>query len=218
MTIYQEEMMRNLPKLGCAGKYDETDASLSISYNGVHLCKQLMDGTLFYSDDKIKAQNFGEVYTAISDESYRIREYVSLYEKSPQMKIADVSEYRKFAEFGDTVLAGMYSKNHGFMFCTWKQARNGTYVAHGDYSPNYEYAKQSFISRAGLIDKNRLMSDHEASLLHRCVNFVRDNCEELTYEQDQELDGLAEKLSWGYPNIEQEPQSFSEDCSPQLKM
>ncbi len=37
MTIYQEEMMRNLPKLGCAGKYDETDASLSISYNGVHL-------------------------------------------------------------------------------------------------------------------------------------------------------------------------------------
>ncbi len=60
MTIYQEEMMRNLPKLGCAGKYDETDASLSISYSGVHLCKQLMDGTLTYSDDKIKAQSFGE--------------------------------------------------------------------------------------------------------------------------------------------------------------
>ena len=87
MTIYQEEMMRNLSKIGCAGRYEETDASLSISYNGIHLCKQLMDGSLTYSGDKIKAQNFGEVFTAISDESYRIREYVSLYEKSSQLKM-----------------------------------------------------------------------------------------------------------------------------------
>ena len=63
MSIYQEQMMRKLPKLGCTGTLDE---------------------------------------------AYRIREYVNLYERSPKMPIPEVSQYRKFSEYGDTVLAGAY--------------------------------------------------------------------------------------------------------------
>ena len=165
MSIYQEEMMRKLPKLGCTGTLDEATGTLSIRQNGVFLCQQLVDGTLLYTDDKVTSQNFGDTFTAISDEAYRICEYVNLYERSPKMPIPEVSQYRKFSEYGDTVLAGAYG-SHGFMFCTWKQARNGTYVAHGDYTPDFEHAKESFITRSQLMDKNRMFSEDEASLLY----------------------------------------------------
>jgi len=48
MSIYQEEMMRKLPKLGCTGTLDEATETLSIRQNGVFLCQQLVDGTLLY--------------------------------------------------------------------------------------------------------------------------------------------------------------------------
>ena len=46
----------------------------------------------------------------IQDELSTVREYVGLYEHAPQMKAADVSDYR-----GDTVLAATYSEKNGFI-------------------------------------------------------------------------------------------------------
>ena len=46
----------------------------------------------------------------IQDEISTVREYVGLYEHAPQMKAADVSDYR-----GDTVLAATYSEKNGFI-------------------------------------------------------------------------------------------------------
>ena len=58
MSIYQEEMMRKLPKLGCTGTLDEATGTLSIRQNGVFLCQQIvsllftilfpLDGSLFF--------------------------------------------------------------------------------------------------------------------------------------------------------------------------
>ena len=51
----------------------------------------------------------------IQDEISTVREYVGLYEHAPQMKAADVSDYRHLAAFGDTVLAATYSEKNGFI-------------------------------------------------------------------------------------------------------
>lgn len=51
MSIYQEEMMRKLPRFGCTGTLNENTGSLTIRYNGVYLGRQLADGTLLYTDD-----------------------------------------------------------------------------------------------------------------------------------------------------------------------
>ena len=51
----------------------------------------------------------------IQDEISTVREYVGLYEHAPQMKAADVSDYRQLAAFGDTVLAATYSEKNGFI-------------------------------------------------------------------------------------------------------
>lgn len=88
---------------------------------------------------------------------------------------------RKLPRFG---CIGQYSEKHGFMFTTWKQSADRRSVSHGDYSPNFEYAKESFATRSGLIDAQRLFTEDEASNLYRCLDFARGNCETLTYEQE----------------------------------
>ena len=147
-----------------------------------------------------------------------MREYVGLYEHAPQMKAADVSDYRQLAAFGDTVLAATYSEKNGFMFCTWKQNADGNSVFWGDYSPNYEYVKEAFAVRSGLVNKHRLFSEKESAELCRCVNFAKANCETLTYEQERQLDKLQEKLTDGYPSLEAEPPTFEQSAASQQNM
>ena len=114
------------------------------------------------------------------------------------MKTADVSEYKQLESFGDAVLAAPHSESHGFMFCTWKQNEDGGSVFWGDYSPNYEYAKESFAIHSGLVSEHRLFSEKESAYLYHCVDFAKTSCETLTYKQDRQLNHLEEKLAYGY--------------------
>ena len=131
------------------------------------------------------------------------------------MKATDVSDYRQLATFGDTVLAATYSEKNGFMFCTWKQNADGDSVFWGDYSPNYEYVKEAFAVRSGLVSKHRLFSENESADLCRCVDFTKGNCETLTYEQERQLDKLQEKLTDAYTSLEAEPPTFEQVSPPQ---
>ena len=103
------------------------------------------------------------------------------------MKTADVSEYKQLESFGDTVLAATHSESHGFMFCTWKQNEDGGSVFWGDYSPDYEYTKESFAIHSGLVSEHRLFSEKESAYLYHCIDFAKTNCETLTYKQDRQL-------------------------------
>lgn len=60
-------------------------------------------------------------------------------------------------------MAATYSEKNGFMFCTWKQNADGDSVFWGDYSPNYEYAKEAFAVRSGLVSKHHLFSENESA-------------------------------------------------------
>lgn len=216
MTIYQQELMRKLPLLGCIGQYKEDTHKVSIFYNCELLCEQDNNGYLIGSEDMSEERK--AVCRKVFDQVRYIREYVRLYESSPPMGIPDVNEYRRLAEYGDTVLAGMYSEQHGFMFTTWEQSADKSYVTHGDYSPDYAYVKEAFAVRAGLIDKDRVFHEDEAANLYRCVDYTKNNCETLTYEQERQLDSLAEKLQYGYPQLEESPPSFEQDDALQLNM
>jgi hypothetical protein len=112
---------------------------------------------------KTNAESRKSILENIKDEAAKIREYVRMYETAPEMGIPDVSKYRRMAEYGNTVLAGMYSEKRGFMFTTWRQSADKTSVAHGDYTPNFDYAKESFVTRSGLIDRHRFFTEDEAA-------------------------------------------------------
>ena len=191
---------------------------LEVSSDGIPLCRIKFNGLFLSNADQNLSDEYRSKIADIQDEISTVREYVGLYEHAPQMKAADVSDYRQLAAFGDTVLAATYSEKNGFMFCTWKQNADGNAVFWGDYSPSYEYAKESFAVRSGLIPESRLFSEQETANLCRCVDFAKANCETLTYGQEQQLDKLQEKLTDGYPSLEIEPPIFEQTAAPQQNM
>ena len=130
MTIYQEEMQRKAQRYGCITDYDEADQLLLISHKGVHLTAVNPEGFMFYNSKELTDPESREVFSHLVDDAETVREYVGLYESSPQMKPKDVQNYRKLSEYGDVVFAGMYSQKHGFMFCSWRQSDGGKYLAH----------------------------------------------------------------------------------------
>ncbi len=77
---------------------------------------------------------------------------MQLYRSAFQTGIPDVFEYRRMAEYGDIVLAGTYNEENGFMFTAWRQNADKTVVAGGDYSPDFDYVKKSFVTRSGLLN------------------------------------------------------------------
>ena len=115
---------------------------LEVSSDGIPLCRIKYNGQFLSNADQNLSDEYRSKIADIQDEISTVREYVGLYEHAPQMKAADVSDYRQLAAFGDTVLAATYSEKDGFMFCTWKQNADGDSVFWGDYSPNYEYVKE----------------------------------------------------------------------------
>ena len=184
--MLQKELAKRLK-----ARYDtkmDSNEWLEVSSDGIPLCRIKYNGQFLSNADKNLSDEYRSKIADIQDEISTVREYVGLYEHAPQMKAADVSDYRQLAAFGDTVLAATYNEKNGFMFCTWKQNESGDSVFWGDYSSNYEYVKEAFAVRSGLVSKPRLFSEKESADLYRCVNFAKANCEILTYEQERQLD------------------------------
>ena len=138
--MLQKELAKRLK-----ARYDtKTDGNgwLEVSSDGIPLCRIKYNGQFLSNADQNLSDEYRSKIADIQEEISTVREYVGLYEHAPQMKAADVSDYRQLAAFGDTVLAATYSEKNGFMFCTWKQNADGDPVFRGDYSPNYEYVKE----------------------------------------------------------------------------
>ena len=214
--MLQKELAKRL-----RGRFEtepDGDGWLAVSSDGMPLCRVKYNGNCIVNDNPYLSEEYIGKIAEVQNELLTVKEYISLYEHAPQMKAADVSDYRQLASFGDTVLAATYSEKNGFMFCTWKQNADGDSVFWGDYSPNYEYVKEAFAVRSGLVSKHRLFSENESADLCRCVDFAKGNCETLTYEQERQLDKLQEKLTDGYPSLEAEPPTFEQVSPPQQNM
>lgn len=136
---------------------------LEVSSDGIPLCRIKYNGQFLSNADQNLSCEYRSKIADIQDEISTVREYVGLYEHAPQMKAADVSDYRQLAAFGDTVLAATYSEKNGFMFCTWKQNTDGNSVFWGDYSPNYEYVKIEFLLFRAVWFWNSILSKLSAS-------------------------------------------------------
>lgn len=216
MTIYQQELIRKLPLLGCTGQYSEDTDKVSILYNDEPLCEQDSNGYLIGNEDMSEERK--AVCRNVLDQAKYIREYVGEFESSPPMDIEGIKEYRKIAEYGDTILGGMYSEDYGFMFSTWKLNKDRSSAFWGHYTSEYETAKQDFAIRAGFVDEDAIYAGKEASLLYACLDYAKSNCENLTDEQDEQIDALIEKIRSAYPQLEESPPSFEQDDTPQLNM
>ena len=89
---------------------------LEVSSDGIPLCRIKYNGQFLSNADQNLLDEYRSKIADIQDEISTVREYVGLYEHAPQMKAADVSDYRRRLGNAD-----------------------GNAVFWGDYSPNYEY-------------------------------------------------------------------------------
>lgn len=217
MNIYQQELLRRVQPLGCTGNYDGESGKLKVQYEGVLLCKQDENGFLTY-DSRAFTPAMCDKLEEVKEQAAAIREYTDIYENAPAMNIESLKGYRRFAEYGDTVLGGKYSEKFGFEFATWKQDKDRSYVVHGDYTTDYKYAKKSFVCRSGLVNEIQMYDQKEAADIYAAIGYIRNHCGDLTYEQDERLKILQEKLTCGYPDIEESSPSFESDEEMQMNM
>ena len=80
MTLYQQEMLRKLGRLDCAGRYDEEKGLLVISSGGTGLCCQDKKGYLSWESEKIRTEEEKAVLSQIGEQAKLIRAYVGQYE------------------------------------------------------------------------------------------------------------------------------------------
>lgn len=115
MTIYQKELLKQLPKFNCTGQIDDESGMLHISMDGIPLCDAGQKNDLHWTQDKQITEEQKATVDAISNAAASIREYVSLYESAPPLGVESLPEYRRLAEYGDVVLGAMYSDQHGLL-------------------------------------------------------------------------------------------------------
>ena len=105
--MLQKELAKRLK-----ARYDtkmDGNGWLEVSSDGIPLCRIKCNGQFLSNADQNLSDEYRSKIADIQDEISTVREYVGLYEHAPQMKAADVSDYRQLAAFGDTVLAPTYS-------------------------------------------------------------------------------------------------------------
>jgi len=179
MTRLQQEVARKVYSIGCASEYKNESDILNITLNGQPICRLHSDGNYTYRSDEQ-----AEAYLKVEDIIDKAKEYITAYENAPQFEIDGIEDYRRLSEFGDVVFGAKdMGAQNGFQFSSWFKTYGGTGATMGDYSFDYEYSKQSFAERSGLVNKNRQFTTEQLEDIHRCVAFTKDMVDGLTYEQ-----------------------------------
>ncbi len=192
MTIYQEEMRRRARPYGCDCVPNKETGNLDIFHDNAVIAEVTPNGNLRYP--RPADQEAQELVDKLVEDAQKVREYVSLYESSPAMPQVDVGQYRKFSEYGSTVLAGTYDDKFGFMFCTWDKSNDGSYVTQGHYTTDYDGAKEDFAVRSGLIPSSRLFNCDQSIDMLDAIEYKRNFDEDLTYEMDKKLEAIQNQL------------------------
>lgn len=76
------------------------DGWLAVSSNGMPLCRVKYNGNCIVNDNPYLSEEYIGKIAEVQNELLTVKEYISLYEHAPQMKAADVSDYRQLAAFG----------------------------------------------------------------------------------------------------------------------
>mgnify|MGYP000969597867 CR=1 FL=1 len=160
-----------------------------------YICSVMPDCKVWYkqrSEDQTAVQRF------IND---NYENYI-LCERLPRLPFESVSEYAKFYEAGNSVLAAKVMPNDKIEYVTWEYGYNHESVMWGHYfGENFAAAKQDFAVRAGLIDKQKLFTDEQLAILHgaclyRCMNDM-----DISYEDEKELHKMLEQIEELSPSV-----------------
>lgn len=143
-------------------------------------------------------------YVAERNELHRLlldlKNRYDLYLSARPLECEGVRDFRLISEFGNHLLAAKQSADNEIRFVTWRYDYDRTGVTLGHYyETNYEGALKDFTVRSGLINENRLFTEKEMTVLYQSCIFRGRYDDDLTFESEQELHTVIEKLEDNLP-------------------
>lgn len=166
-----------------------------MSWNGSYLCRISGKGSVLYRQEILDALGAQAELDQVVDIANITREYMTMMEYALPLKAQDLNgDYRILADFNTSVLAG-HPTEHGAQFVVWDWDFDRKGVSHGGYYQEcYRAAKQDFVTRSGLLQKDALFEPEQLKEMYHALYFVREQDESLTFGRDQELRELMEQI------------------------
>ena len=191
---------------------EEHDPKLLLTaYKGQEeICRFEKTGAMRFWRDSPFVEERKELHSLLLD----LKERNDLYLNAKPLDCEGVRDFRLISEFGNHLLAAKQSKDNEIRFVTWQYDYDRTGVTLGHYyETNYEGALKDFTVRSGLIDENQLFSAEEMAVLYASCIFRGRHDDDLTFESEQELHTVIEKLESNLPqqSIAQEAAQEQED-------
>ena len=177
---------------------EEHDPKLLLTaYKGQEeICRFEKNGAMRFWRDSPFVEERKELHSLLLD----LKERNDLYLNAKPLDCEGVRDFRLISEFGNYLLAAKQSKDNEIRFVTWQYDYDRTGVTLGHYyETNYEGALKDFTVRSGLIDENQLFSAEEIAVLYASCIFRGRRDDDLTFESEQELHTVIEKLESNLP-------------------
>lgn len=216
MNLYQQELFKKVLSYDCVGNYDAQKKRLVVSYKNKPFVEQCESGFLYYNQENLSDPQIRDIFAKILHDGENIREYVGIYMNAPAMPFEGIKQYKKFGEYNDVVFGATYNPMHGFMFSSWRVSGNGVHL--GEYSSNYNYSKEYFALRSGLVNKQKIFTNQENEEIYKSVKYAKENCDSLSYEQENILSKILDKLTDVYPALEETNPGYESSENQQFNM
>ena len=160
------------------------------------ICKFEQNGSMRFWLDSPFVEERKELHSLLLD----LKGRYDLYLNAKPLVCESVRDFRLISEFGNHLLAAKQSKDNEIRFVTWEYTYDRTGVTFGHYyETNYQGALKDFTVRSGLIDENQFFTAEELAILHQSCVFRGQHDEELTFNGEQQLHTVIEKLESNLP-------------------
>jgi len=160
------------------------------------ICRFEKTGAMHFWRDSPFVEERNELHSLLLD----LKNRYDLYLNAKPLDCEGVRDFRLISEFGNHLLAAKQSPDNEIRFVTWQYDYDRTGVTLGHYyETNYEGALKDFTVRSGLIDENQLFTAEEITVMYQSCIFRGKNDDDLTFESEQELHTVIEKLEDNLP-------------------
>lgn len=209
---YFHELSLRLGKEGIETEKRDS-RSLRICHEGKPVCDVRFSGDVFRDMHYPDIPEAEELFHRTARFSSMVKEYMTAMEAAPPLPAQGLDPedgYRLLADYNGYVLAGRQSE-HGCLFTTWQWDFTREYVCNGHYAmEDYESAREDFARRSGLVDRCRLFTDEQLSLLHKGLSFLCAQAPDQSWEEQKQAEKLLRQIEYAVPGLEQTESSGME--------
>ncbi|MDR2902932.1 MAG: hypothetical protein LBU77_00245 [Clostridiales bacterium] len=214
MTIVSKvltEFRQRLKSEGYAYRFNKVGAGLV--YDGDQNVSIMENGDIHY---KRENKAFAMKIKAIRDE---VQEYMTAFLSAKRIEGAPGRDTRTLLLYNACELAARQMPGGDMDFVTWRIDRNGEREI-GHYTNHYAEAKRDFAVRAGLIDRDRLFTETELTVIRSSLSeyLAFEGGDHVSWEHEKSIKDVIDKIDRVIvPKITEQAQDAENDSfEPEL--